>query len=364
MTERAFEIANSIRYLDDVKSKKNLQGKEKIQHLDLSYSMRALRVSEPITPSIYTALSNTCQRLDFDIKKVIMYVTPSADIQAQCISYDTDVCLITVSSELVKLLTQEELTFVIGHELGHFLLFHNIETIITSKESLIRNRAREISVDRVGLIACRNIDVALKAILKTLSGLGDSFINLDINTFINQIEQSSDILSNYHKEASHPSLVLRAKALLRFSFSNVYHEINDKKEGKCLNIIDLEIKNDLDQYGDRQIRDEIDNLRGFLVLWVITYSMVFSVGSFTKDYQNLIVTKFNEEMRTKLVDILSGYDDNDTRKAFVKKKLIDAYKQYSLAAPNETKKKLNTIINEISEETGNLNLPKEIQMLI
>ena len=47
-----------------------------------------------------------------------------------------------------------------GHELGHFLLGHNIEEqhLVESQEGYIKKRAQEISVDRIGLLACRDIN--------------------------------------------------------------------------------------------------------------------------------------------------------------------------------------------------------------
>ena len=63
------------------------------------------------------------------------------------------------------------------HELGHFLLSHTIENIISSKETLIALRAKEISVDRIGLWACRDIKIAIRTIIKTLSGLPENSID-------------------------------------------------------------------------------------------------------------------------------------------------------------------------------------------
>ena len=45
-------------------------------------------------------------------------------------------------------------------------------------------RAQEISVDRIGLIACGNIRLASNALLKTVSGLGHKYIKFNINQYI------------------------------------------------------------------------------------------------------------------------------------------------------------------------------------
>ena len=55
---------------------------------------------------------------------------------------------------------------------GHFLLSHNIEEqhLVESQEGYIKKRAQEISVDRIGLLACKDINILESAITKSLSG--------------------------------------------------------------------------------------------------------------------------------------------------------------------------------------------------
>ena len=81
-------------------------------------------------------------------------------------SFNDENCIITLTSAVINLLEFNEIKFILGHELGHFLLSHNIEENINleSQEGYIKKRAQEISVDRIGLLACKDINIATKAI--------------------------------------------------------------------------------------------------------------------------------------------------------------------------------------------------------
>ena len=90
-----------------------------------------------------------------------MYASP--DLNAECYLGDTSNCIIRFSSSLIDILDKNEFEFVVGHELGHFLLSHQ-QACVTEKnlEYYIQQRAQEISADRLGLIACDSLDIALK----------------------------------------------------------------------------------------------------------------------------------------------------------------------------------------------------------
>src|SRR5687768_6615234 len=79
------------------------------------------------------------------------------------------------SSTLVDILDEEEFCFVVGHELGHFLLRHTagLHGSTESLELFMLQRAQEISADRLGMVACGSLDVAIKALKKTISGLNN-----------------------------------------------------------------------------------------------------------------------------------------------------------------------------------------------
>ena len=86
-------------------------------------------------------------------------------------------------------MSKDELTFVIGHELGHFLLGHSLEERqdTESEEYLIRSRAQEISVDRIGLVSCGSLNISIQVLMKLVSGLGEDMLRFDIGSFLDQM---------------------------------------------------------------------------------------------------------------------------------------------------------------------------------
>ena len=176
---KAFKLASSVRYLDDVKLKIRPPDFTLSNNYESSLALNSLKISKEITPELYICLESTCTNLFLNINKVNAYVTSSSEIQAGCISFSRDSCIITITSAVINLLDFEEIKFVLGHELGHFLLSHNIEErqIEKSQEGYIKKRAQEISVDRIGLLACKDINAATRAITKSLSGLDEKYIN-------------------------------------------------------------------------------------------------------------------------------------------------------------------------------------------
>lgn len=363
MDKDAFELADTIRYKDDFKVETLRFDSDRTKLTELGLSLESLKVTEGITPTIHKALKQACKNLQLDFNKVVVYISPASEIQAQCISFTKDSCIITLSSKLCNLLNSDEITFVIGHELGHFLLSHTIENIITSKETLIALRAKEISVDRIGLWACRDINIAIRTIIKILSGLEDKLLSYDLNNFLQQIEHENVTFDQQRQGySSHPSLLLRAKSLFRFSLSDQFQKLTKGTEGTSLTEIDNLIRKDLDLYSDGQLRSEISSSREIVELWIVIFAIVRK-GKFTKEDQKFITKRFGEEKNIKLKNLLSEMESTEAND-FTKDKLQNSITDFHNSAPAEAKRDLNLMIERIEEQTNSDGLLKEIQMFI
>lgn len=187
------------------------------------FLLNDLLVQQDVTPGIYSAVNTALDRLKVDPNSVSVFVYASPHFQAECHFVDSSRCAVRVSSSLVESLDENELMFVIGHELGHFLLGHLLESRDTGEENLeelLLSRRRELSVDRVGLVACRSLDVALSAMMKTMSGLSAKHLQINVAGLVSQLralDQQAGAL--YSVMSTHPSFVIRCRALLWFSMS-------------------------------------------------------------------------------------------------------------------------------------------------
>ena len=205
----------------------------------------SLRVSKKSAPEIYKSFIHCQNALGLEDKQILPFIYNSHEVNAYC-SYNGNEIVIGLSSQLIKLMSTDELIFVIGHELGHALYEHfRLPAFGLSQGSISASRSlqlmswsrkAEISADRAGLICCNNINAATSAFIKLSSGLGEPHISLDIDDFVSQL----DLIESFETDnqvndcySTHPLNPLRIVALKNFwnseSFINHQKNKNSKK---------------------------------------------------------------------------------------------------------------------------------------
>lgn len=178
--------------------------------------------------------------------------------------------LLVLNSGAIDLLNDNQLKYVIGHEMGHIksghILYHLMAQMMSSMikyiplgEALLEPihfallywyRMSEFSADRAGLLACQNKEEAIKTIIKMAGVPMKYFDNLNEEAFIKQAEEfeklnrgfaDSTIRSLSILTSSHPWTVYRAGELLKWINSGEYNRIIEKYEGvpciHCGNIV-------------------------------------------------------------------------------------------------------------------------------
>ena len=167
--------------------------------LRLSVLAGAVKVSERQFPHIYALVRDGAYILDLeDVPEC--YVMQSPDVNAMAIGRDRPFIVITTG--LVNLHDEEELRFVVGHELGHILSGHavyrtmlfillalaarvawmpigaiGLRAIIWGLEEWFRKS--ELSCDRAGLLASQDVDAARRCLMKLAGGAQLSELNPD-----------------------------------------------------------------------------------------------------------------------------------------------------------------------------------------
>jgi Zn-dependent protease with chaperone function len=152
---------------------------------------------------------------------------------------------IVLSSALVENFSEKEISFVIGHELGHIiydhLVFHSLIafwTIFTSQIPLFKyllfpsllpllawSRNAEISADRVGLFVCRDIKSSINAMMK-LSGGKEILKHVSSEEYMKQFDLIKKSPGRFLEFFStHPFLPKRGKALFIFYKSPFYKNV-------------------------------------------------------------------------------------------------------------------------------------------
>ena len=167
--------------------------------LRLTYLAGAVKVSERQFPHIYALVRDGAYILDLpDVPDV--FVLQSPIVNAMAIGRDRPFIVITTG--MVNLYDEEELRWVVGHELGHVLSGHavyrtmlllliqfaariawmpiafiGLRAIIWGLEEWFRKS--ELSCDRAGLLAGQDVDAARRALMKLSGGSHLSELNPD-----------------------------------------------------------------------------------------------------------------------------------------------------------------------------------------
>lgn len=153
---------------------------------------------------------------------------------------------IVLNSSLIQNLEGKELSFVIGHELGHIKNGHTfwLSAISPFGKTIpgfdfifgVWQRKAEYTSDRAGLIVCQDLDAAVRSIIKISSGPNaleytnvDEFLRQANRVDSSQIDKAGELLG------THPYITNRIKALVSFSQSNTFsksinYKIDDQKE--------------------------------------------------------------------------------------------------------------------------------------
>lgn len=222
---------------------------------EIEYSGEGINVSAQSMPKLHHQLIDSCRILGID------------EIPAFSVDWWFGIGGFTVGekhkrmvlqSGAIDLLTTDEMYFMMGHELGHMRCGHKRYHMLTEAMympvvnsdfkiwmSLIKMpllnwyRYSDFTADRMGLLCCQDIKVALSTMIK-MAGLPKKYHNMiNLEAFVQQaIDFNNNQTSNIDKlikylsinAASMPWLVLRAAELLKWYQSGEYDKIISKNK--------------------------------------------------------------------------------------------------------------------------------------
>ena len=211
----------------------------------------AIRVDERQFPVLHRSLADVATVLDVaDVPEIYVSANPFPN----AVTIGMDKPLIVVNSALVELLDEEEMAFVLAHELGHAISGHAVyQTLLQRLLQLtgvlqsiplggvgIRlivaalmewSRKAELSADRAGLLATQDPALAFRVHMKLASG--GHLEDLDTTSFFAQgreYDEAGDLRDSVLKmllieNRSHPFAVVRAAELRRWVDAGEYTAI-------------------------------------------------------------------------------------------------------------------------------------------
>ena len=215
---------------------------------NIQYTGSNLKVTKDNYPKIYEYLVEACRILDLQ-QVPELYITWGYDINACTIGAENPI--IVLNSGLIDLCDDDEILFIIGHEVGHIksqhMLYHLMAQVINwgidtiPGGSLVASglqfalyywsRMSEFTADRAGLMCCQDTDAMIRAFIK-MEGLPiKEFNNIRPATF-NQQARAFKMLDyeGMNKvvkflsiaDETHPWTVMRSAELLKWIDSGEY----------------------------------------------------------------------------------------------------------------------------------------------
>ena len=348
---KARSFAKTVRYSGD-----NLRAKNSVKRnndeINSFFSMNSMLINPLVTPVISKSINNVINRLQIPHESVKAYVYASSDIQAECHAGDDVDCIIRVSSGLIDILEDKEIEFVMGHEIGHFMYSHGLAIASNRDESLefsIQQRAQEISADRIGLIASGSLDHSIRAMMKTMSGLSSKYLKFNIGAFLSQLSNTEKFKSQIDSNSTHPSILVRCRALLWFSMSETFKNGEQNYQSNEVAKLNKKIKSDIDKFVDSVAREKIRILKKDVALW-LSASRIIEDTAFNNDEQKIFHEMFGKELLVKLKNFFDGHKSASSIKKSVSEKLDDAVRNLQGEIPASFESEMAILEKEISSK--------------
>ncbi|QIR35776.1 M48 family metallopeptidase [Tolypothrix sp. PCC 7910] len=213
------------------------------------------RVNPRNFPKLHNALVETCQILDEPLPDLYLY-RGTGHINTYAVGVEKP--LIGVNLETLEWLEEEELLFVLGHEIarikGKYLTYQQLAVVMPFLKNAISTTTlgfgglaanglevalynwivmAKLTADRAGLLACQDIDVAIASLMK-LGGLPGEYLTPEVTQdFMQQARefqfQELDGLDQVTKifsfmEYRIPWHVMRASELLKWVETGEYSQ--------------------------------------------------------------------------------------------------------------------------------------------
>jgi hypothetical protein len=311
-------------------SKTSLKNFENLRDLLAS----SIKITKEIFPDISDSIEIVLNKLKIKNNFNFFVTANHIDTNASCISSpDLNSAEIILTSKLIELLNYNELKYVIGHEIAHFYFQHHLYPSPSSAKNRISylnylnfSRAAEISCDRIGFLASENLDDALRAMLKILTGLNEKHIKFNFSSYLDQLRELKEIKGNSNLiNSTHPTLLNRMQALIWFSMSNEYLNFIGSKNKGIYSLKEIDTKIDLSI--QKIVGDELIELNKDIfsrsLMWG-ALGLFLADKNFNKKEQELFEKNF-------------GKKNLDSIKSLIK-----------ISSPKSIKDKIHQILNEAS----------------
>lgn len=201
----------------------------------------SFKLGPQMAPDLYSLCRNVQEELQFD-EPIDFYITNSAELNAFSLarSHDETNHIINLNSALVEKFDNDELRFVVGHEIGHLISGNTriamlVQFVYPSESNMplmlrhklnLWHKASELTADRFGYLVCRNAEKTLSSFFKLSSGLSSKRVMFNPVLYSKENEKTLAFFKDNARAdiLSHPINPIRVKAIELFAKSQTYAE--------------------------------------------------------------------------------------------------------------------------------------------
>ena len=220
----------------------------------LAFQANAVQVTKDQFPHVHGIYQEVCKTLD-PPREYNLFISQTPVVNAG--AYGMDEPFIILNSATIWLLSDDELAYILGHELGHIMSDHVLYRTMTvllinlagmgfpivglaARAVLVAllewYRKSELSSDRAGLLTVQDPEIAMMAMLKMAGGIpdGSKYQNeYNLDAFITQAEEyrtGGDIADQVYKvlnlmATTHPFWTLRVSEIRAWIEAGEYDRI-------------------------------------------------------------------------------------------------------------------------------------------
>lgn len=216
----------------------------------------SFKVTEKMSPKLFHIFHDVKNKLNYK-KNIDFYITNSAELNAFALtrSDDKDTDIININSALISMFDDDELRFVVGHEIGHLItryarvvrlinfIFPDPEKVplILAHRIELWQKVSELTADRFGFIASPKVEKCVSGFFKMASGLSTDRIDFDYKAYLIDNEKILEYFTQNRNMFTHPVNPLRIKAIKLFSESSLYEDFKNEKEFNTDQVLNAEM---------------------------------------------------------------------------------------------------------------------------
>ncbi len=208
----------------------------------------SFKVEKRLMGHLYDLLYGVKEKLGFK-DPVDFYITGDSTVNAWTIAAarEGEPHIVNINSALVNLMSDDELRFVVGHELGH-LMNRNTEMLrligfvfprgtvpplVLQYKIRLWEQLSELIADRFGYMAVESLPACLSAFFKMTSGLDINKIDMQVDAYLEENLKHLEYFINDKglSRDTHPVNPIRVQSLNLFATCQSEEELENKMAG-------------------------------------------------------------------------------------------------------------------------------------